>query len=60
MDSLDRHDLAVAISQPPQLTTITHPMIKNSNILVRLSIGSVGSFEHVPTLADLSIEDVIL
>ncbi len=35
-------------------------MIENSNSLVRLSISLVRSFDYVPTLADLSIEDVVL
>lgn len=57
--ALERHALAVAVAQPPPVALETAPMPENYNILLRPSIGSVGSFDPVPTLAELSIDDVV-
>ncbi len=58
--ALERHVLAVAAASAPSPTPLTAPVLENANTILRQSVGSVGSFDHVPVLPVSFVENVVL
>ena len=58
--ALERHVLAVAAASAPSPTPLTDPVLENADIILRQSVGSVGSFDPVHILPVSSVENVVL
>jgi hypothetical protein len=59
-DSLERQVLAVEVVGAPEPTSLAAPLLENADAFQCQSVGSVGSFNHVPVLPVFFIEDVVL